>query len=53
MLTWPTVNESGLHLTKFIQDVRYDLNAPALPFVTRELGQHGPSELLDAKNHGR
>jgi hypothetical protein len=48
MLTWPTVNEYGTNLANFIRDVRYDLNAPALPFVIGELGQHGPSELLDA-----
>ncbi|GKY90997.1 hypothetical protein MPSEU_000072500 [Mayamaea pseudoterrestris] len=47
MLTWPTVNEYETNLANLVRDVRHDLHVPSLPFVIGELGQHGPSELMD------
>lgn len=49
MLNWPSVKEYGENLSNLIRDVRRDLDAPSLPFVIGELGQHGPLELIDQK----
>jgi Carbohydrate esterase, sialic acid-specific acetylesterase len=35
------VDEYGYNLANFIRDVREDLNAPTLPVIVGELGQHG------------
>lgn len=37
----PMVEEYGENLEHLIRDVRLDLNAPDLPFVIGEVGQHG------------